>query len=92
MAYDPQKIFCSDSCEAYLTYHNKSHNIHRATEDDLIAARAKKQERGRARREKARLAKADQPASDTKKVSLQRIMYADTFKPYVPKSLRVMRG
>lgn len=83
---ESEKIYCSSSCECRDKY-EKLYPSQKVEKKPKIYVDSKK----KVIDEKERWLNK-KPLSDRPRQSLKHIMYKDTFKKYIPKSLRVMRG
>jgi len=86
---DKDRIFCASLCEARFKSKGRGNNVLELSEEERrekqIALNHKKNTENEMKREST-------PQKEKKYVDLKDLMYADTFKPYIPKGLRVMRG
>ena len=94
LAYDKDKVFCSDNCESKFRFRQKHPLIKRGTkrtkEPKPIKEYVSKEKKPVITEQEKWLNKKS--IDDRPKQDLQRIMYRDTFKKYIPKNLKVMRG
>src|ERR1700743_1680669 len=83
---DKERIFCASDCEANFKMKKRANTIQKLSEEE-------RREKNKASLEKfnerKKLAKKDLPKKEKEYRYLKAIMYADTFKPYVPKGLKV---
>lgn len=86
---DKERIFCASDCEANFKMKKRANAIPKRSEEER---RERNKEASAKSLEKSRLAKKDIPKKQREYVDLKSLMYADTFKKYVPKRLKVMRG
>lgn len=89
LSYDKEKVFCSSTCEARYEYKGHGNKYLRLSEEErrynILSDRQKQNKKNSLKRQAA-------PKKEKKIIDLKSIMFKDTFKPYVPKNLKVMRG
>ena len=86
---DIERIFCSSDCDARFKQNKRANKIPKLSEEER---REKNQVANAKSYEKYKLYRKDLAKKERKYVDLKSIMYADTFKKYVPNKFKVMRG
>lgn len=86
---DKDRVFCASDCEVRFKSKGRANKVLILSEEER---REKATEAYNRVKEKDKFKTEAEQKKKTKKLSLNHIMYKNTFKPHVPKSLRVMRG
>jgi hypothetical protein len=90
-SYEEDKVFCSDSCIAYIKYHGHTKPV--MGNQELYKIRAQQLPPKKKKETYAEKWLNRKPPEENKgRLDSTTIMYHDTFKKYIPKSLKVMRG
>lgn len=86
---DKDRVFCTSRCECNFRIKGRENKILKLSEEEIknkqLSSLKKLNERNKMERQPT-------PKKENKYVDLKSIMYKDTYKPWLPKSLRVMRG